>query len=82
MKINYHIEYRPRSMWGFFGYQLLFAIHCIGFICFCIFAFGGTQNINLRNFARSYFCVFILLVVFVIFMFALGMICAGIFALS
>lgn len=53
-------EYQPISMWGYFGYQLLFAIPCIGFIILCIFAFGGTSNVNLKNFARSYFCLFII----------------------
>ena len=50
----------PISMWGYFGYQLLFAIPCIGFICLIIFSFGGTNNINLRNFARSHFCLLII----------------------
>lgn len=49
-------EYRPISMWGYFGYQLLFAIPCIGFIIMIVFALGGTKNINLKNFARSFFC--------------------------
>ena len=49
-------EYRPIGMWGYFGYQLLFAIPCVGFIILLVFAFGGTSNINLKNFARSYFC--------------------------
>lgn len=54
-------EYRPISMWGYFGYQLLFSIPCVGFILLIIFAVGGTSNINLRNFARSYFCYMIIL---------------------
>lgn len=56
-------EYRPISMWGYFGYQLLFAIPCIGLIMLIIFSLGGTQNKNLRNFARSYFCLLIILVI-------------------
>ena len=27
----------------------------------CIFALGGTSNVNLKNFARSYFCMYLLL---------------------
>jgi len=53
-------EYKPISAWGYFGYQLLFSIPCIGFIVLCVFALGGTKNINLKNFARSYFCVLLL----------------------
>ncbi|MBS6164075.1 MAG: hypothetical protein KH847_09410, partial [Clostridiales bacterium] len=48
--------------WGYFGYQLLFAIPLIGFILILVFSFGGTRNINLRNYARSTFCLFIVLV--------------------
>lgn len=61
---NQSFDYTPISMWGYFGYQLLFAIPCAGLICIIIFAFGGTRNINLRNFARSYFCLFIIGIVF------------------
>ncbi len=54
-------DYTPISMWGYFGYQLLFAIPIIGFILILIFSFGGTKNINLRNYARSTFCLLIVL---------------------
>ena len=53
-------KYKPISMWGYFGYEILFAIPLIGFIILLVFSFGGTQNINLKNFARSYFCFFII----------------------
>ena len=52
-------EYKPISMWGYFGYEILFAIPLVGFILLLVFSFGGTQNKNLRNFARSYFCFLI-----------------------
>ena len=58
--VNIPEEYRPIGMWGYFGYQLLFAIPCVGFILLLVFSFGGTRNINLRNFARSYFCFLII----------------------
>lgn len=53
-------DYTPIGMWGYFGYQLLFAIPFIGFILILIFSFGGTRNINLRNYARSTFCLLII----------------------
>ncbi len=60
-------EYEPVSMWGYFGYELLFGIPFIGFIILLVFAFGGTSNRNLKNFARSKFCyVIIVTIVFVI----------------
>lgn len=60
--------YRPISMWGYFGYQILFAIPLIGFIFLLIYALGGTSNINLRNFARSYFCALIIVLVIILFL--------------
>ena len=56
-------EYKPISMWGYFGYDILFAIPCIGIILLLVFAFGGTQNKNLRNYARSFFCFYIVMAV-------------------
>ena len=58
-------EYRPISMWGYFGYQILFSIPIIGFILLLVFSFGGTQNKNLKNYARSYFCFMILAIILV-----------------
>ena len=53
-------EYKPISMWGYFGYQILFAIPIIGWIILIVYAIGGAPNINVRNFARSYFCFYII----------------------
>ncbi len=69
--LNIPPEYKPLSMWEYFGYQLLFSIPCIGIIMLIVFAFGGTKNINLKNYAKSYFCVFFIVVAIAI----LGMIC-------
>ena len=59
-QVNIPEEYKPISMWGYLGYQLLFAIPCIGIIILIVCAFGGNKNINVKNFARSYFCLFII----------------------
>lgn len=59
-------EFQPISMWGYFGYQILFMIPIIGFIILIVFALGGTSNVNLKNFARSYFCVDIIVLVVVV----------------
>lgn len=72
-------EYRPISMWGYFGYEILFSIPIIGFIFLLVFALGGTRNINVRNFARSYFCFLVILVVLVLILIASGSL-AAIFA--
>lgn len=66
-------ELRPISMWGYFGYEILFSIPCVGLILLLVFAFGGTRNINLKNFARSYFCFLLLaLVLFAIIFISSG----------
>lgn len=71
--INIPEEYKPISMWGYFGYQLLFSIPCVGFILLLVFSFGGTKNVNLKNFARSYFCYMIIaLIIFAICFFVFG----------
>lgn len=48
-------EYRPISMWGYFGYTFLFAIPLVGLILAIVWSFSNS-NINRRNFARSQFC--------------------------
>ena len=60
---NLPYEYKPISMWGYFGYELLFSIPLVGFILLLVFSFGGTKNKNLKNFARSYFCFTIVVIV-------------------
>lgn len=64
--------YKPISMWGYLGYQLLFSIPCVGFILLLFFSFGGTKNINVRNFARSFLC-YMLLIFVLIMIFGMGM---------
>lgn len=59
-------DYTPISMWGYFGYSILFLIPFIGLILVLVFSFGGTHNINVRNFARSQFCVFIIVFIFIL----------------
>ena len=74
MDNNYGIpqEYQPISMWGYFGYSLLFAIPLVGFILICVFSFGGAKNINLRNYARSFFCWIIIAAILIGIMMMIG----------
>ncbi|MBR3462073.1 MAG: hypothetical protein K5875_08805 [Saccharofermentans sp.] len=64
-------EYRPISMWGYFGYEILFSIPIIGFICLIIMAIGA-KNVNKKNFARSYFCFTIICFVIFVIIFAIA----------
>ena len=64
-------EYRPISMWGYFGYEILFSIPIVRFICLIIFAIGA-KNVNKKNFARSYFCYTIICFVIFAIVFAIA----------
>lgn len=59
--VNIPIEYKPITAWGYFGYNILFSIPIIGFIFLLVYALGGTRNINLKNYARSFFCIYALI---------------------
>lgn len=52
----------PISMWGYFGYEILYSIPIAGIIALLINAFGA-KNRNVKNFARSYFCFIIVVVI-------------------
>lgn len=77
--VNIPDEYKPITMWGYFGYQLLFSIPCVGFILLLVFAFGGTRNINLKNFARSYFCFLIIVSILLVIIISVAGVGAGIY---
>ena len=66
--VNVPDEYKPISALGYIGYNILFSIPIIGLIFIIVFAVGGTQNQNLKNYARSYVIVYV--IVFVILLVA------------
>jgi hypothetical protein len=70
-------SYKPISMWGYFGYEVLFSIPVIGFIILLVFAFGGSGNVNVKNFARSYFCLFILFMILALIIIAFAALGGG-----
>ena len=49
-------EYKPLSPWTYFLLNIVYAIPLIGIIVLIVMALGGTDNINKRNYARSFFC--------------------------
>ena len=68
---NIPAQYKPISAWGYVGYQLLFNIPLVGFILLIIFAFDN-ENINRKNFARSYFCAFLIAIIFIAIVLIIG----------
>ena len=53
-------EYRPLGPWAYFGLNLLFSVPIVGFIFLIIFSFKRS-NINRRNYARSFWCAWLIL---------------------
>lgn len=51
-------NYRPLSPWAYLGYSLLFSIPLVGFILLIVFSVSDA-NINRRNYARMYWCSFL-----------------------
>lgn len=68
------LGYNPIGMWGYFGFNILFMIPVVGFICVLLFSFGVSKNANIRNYARSYLCIYIIAaVILLVFGVILGM---------
>lgn len=56
--------YRPLSPWSYFGLGLLYTLPLLGWIFLIVHAIGSA-NINRRNYARSYFCVYLLAIILI-----------------
>ena len=63
-KINYNGPdvFKPLSPWAYFGLSILFSLPVVGFIFLIIFSVSDA-NINRRNFARSYWCIYVIMAV-------------------
>lgn len=72
MNNNIPNNYKPLSPWAYFGYNILFSIPFIGFILLIVFSFDNS-NINRRNFARSYWCIYIFVIIILILFIILGL---------
>ena len=66
-------EYRPLSMWEYFGYSLLYSIPFVGWVFMVIFALSD-KNINRRNYTRSFFVTFIIGIILIITLITSGVI--------
>ena len=72
---NYEIpyQYKPLSPWAYFGYGLLFSIPVVGFILLIVFSFSN-ENVNRRNYARSYWCALLVVVILIVVIGVLGLV--------
>jgi hypothetical protein len=66
-------EFKPLGAWAYFLLTVLFSIPIIGLIFLIIFSFSDA-NINRRNYARSYFCMMVVMIVLVVAGVATGVI--------
>lgn len=62
---------KPISMWGYFGLQLLFSLPVIGLAALILISISA-KNINVRNYACSFYCTLILTVAICVVILALG----------
>ena len=56
---------RPISPWRYFGLSILYAIPILGFVVLVINSLSHSNNINVRNFSRSFFCGLVLVLIVV-----------------
>ena len=57
--------YKPMGAWAYFGYSLLFSIPIVGLIVNLVLCFNKT-NINKRNYARSFWCWYVIVIITII----------------
>lgn len=58
-------RFRPLSPWAYFGYTILFSIPLVGLILLIVFSLSE-GNINRRNFARTYFCALVIMLIIIL----------------
>ena len=63
--------YKPLSPWAYFGLNLLYCVPVIGWVFLIWHAISG-KNINRRNFARSFFCIYVVVIVLILLAWLLG----------
>jgi len=65
--MNYSVpsEYKPITAWGYVGYTILYSIPLLGTIILIVNAIGA-NNINVRNYSRSFFCTLLLAIIAII----------------
>lgn len=63
--------YAPLSPWAYFGLTILFSVPIVGFVFLIVFSISK-GNINRRNFARSYWCILVVLAIVIGLLFVTG----------
>jgi len=63
-------EYKPLSAFGYLGYNILFNIPLIGLILLIVFSLDNS-NLVRRNYARSFFIIYALVIIILILVFVI-----------
>ena len=63
-------EYQPLGAWAYFGLSMLFSVPVVGLVFLIIFSFSR-GNINRRNFARSFWCPWLIIGILAVLFFIL-----------
>ena len=66
-------DLRPISPWRYFGLSIVYAIPVIGFIVLIVNSLSKNNNVNVRNFSRSFFCALILVLIVAGILAAIGL---------
>lgn len=69
-------QFKPLSGWKYFGLNILFSIPVVGFVFLLIFTFSN-KNINRRNYARSFWCGLLVVVILAAIAVAIALISGG-----
>ena len=56
---------RPVSPWRYFGLSILYAIPIVGFVFLLINSLSHSNNVNVRNYSRSFVCGLVLALIVV-----------------
>ena len=70
---DFELDDKPISSWGYVGLMILYTIPVLGIIMLFLHAFRP-KNINVRNFARSYFIQFIIVFVMYVVLIVLALV--------
>ena len=68
---GFDYSYRPLGAWTYWVLRIVFLIPIVGFIIALVLAFSA-ENINLRNYARSFFCTFAVAFIFIFIFLVVG----------
>ncbi len=69
-------QLEPLSPWAYFGLSILFALPVIGFIFLIVFSVSN-DNINRRNYARSFWCALIIALALSLVLFIIALVTGG-----